>query len=84
MRKQKPEITLRHRIVLVSGFAKPFHRLLVILRHALAVLVGDAEIALRLRIAFLGGFAHLVEGRPRFTVVGHVGCRFPSGRRLLT
>jgi hypothetical protein len=55
---------LGRRIVLISGAAEPANGLLVILRHALTGLKANAHIALRGRIALLGGFAHFLEGLP--------------------
>jgi len=49
---------LRHRIALLGGSPEPLHRFRIILLHALTVLVADAEVALRLRIALLCGSAH--------------------------
>ena len=49
------------RYSLEGGIAEPFHRLGVILLHALPVLITDAEIALRLRIAHLRGEADIED-----------------------
>ena len=60
----RPQITLGHGIILVGGTAEPFDGLVIILRHALAVLITNAQIALRLRIARFGGGAHGFKSIP--------------------
>ena len=44
-------------MILLGGLAIPLHRLRLILRHALAIGVADAQIELSRRIILLGGFA---------------------------
>src|SRR6266481_4996084 len=44
-------------VILLCGFAIPFHRLHLILLHAFAVCVADAQVVLSLGEILLGGFA---------------------------
>jgi len=48
----------------------PFNRLVIILRHALAILVTDTKIALRLRVALFGGVVHRFKCLP-CAAIGH-------------
>jgi hypothetical protein len=59
---------LRDRIVLFRRLAKPFHRLLIILWHALPGLVADTQVTLRLWVAGFGGLAHFFKILPRLAV----------------
>ena len=68
------EVALRHGVVLFRRAAIPLDRLLVILAHPLGSLVADAQIALCLRIAVLGGFPHLIKRLPRAPVGCHAIC----------
>src|ERR1700761_8723243 len=43
----------------------------MILLDALAVLIANAEVTLRLRVTFLRGLAHRFKRVPRFSVGGH-------------
>ena len=55
---------MRHGIILFRRLPEPFHRLVIILRDALAVLKRDTEIALRLRVALIGGLPHFLKRLP--------------------
>ena len=44
-------------MILFGGFAKPLHRLHLILRHAFAIGVAEAQTVLSLGVILLGGFA---------------------------
>ena len=51
-------------IVLLGSFLKPLHGFGSVLLDALAVLITDSHVALRLCIAFIGGFAHFLDAVP--------------------
>jgi len=57
-------------VVLFGSFAKPFYCLRMILFDPLTALIANAEITLRVGIAFLGGLVHL------FNVLPRVSCNF--------
>jgi hypothetical protein len=65
------QIALRHWIVLLGGAAIPLQRLLVILLDTLTILVADAKVTLRLRVAGFGGLAHFLKSGPRASVADH-------------
>lgn len=50
-----PKVVLRRRIALFSGQLIPLHRRGVVLRHAFAIAVHEAEVELHLRCALLSG-----------------------------
>ena len=51
------DIDLRDRVAAVRGLAEPLHRLAIILRRSLAVVVQETDVELRERMTLIRGLA---------------------------